>query len=192
MSVKLKNAIELLESDAFAATFQSMAQYRRAILNAISTTKEELETQPATVATAPAPSSEATDGRHFKERSEALMNAFDCMSDLLTHYGDWSIACSRAAEAAAATGNSNMASYWQHQLPVLDRMKNQAQAALKTGMFCLDATEVPNGSWLWGKLMDWCKLHGIAPSTQNALFAICGEAHQAHAIEAAKHEASVD
>jgi hypothetical protein len=82
-----------------------------------------------------------------------------------------------------------MASYWQQQLPLLDRMKNQAQAALKTGMFCLDATEVPNGSWLWGKLMDWCKLHGIAPSTQNALFAICGEAHQAHAVQAAKHEA---
>ena len=191
MSAKLKTAIELLESDAYAASFQSMAQYRSAILNAISTTKEDIETEPASVATAPARSFEATDSRHFKERSEALMNAFDCMSDLLTHYGDWSIACSRAAEAAAATGNSKMASYWQRQMPVLDRMKNQAQAALKTGMFCLDASDVPNGSWLWGKLMDWCKLHGIAPSTQNALFAICGEAHQVHALEAEKHEASV-
>lgn len=95
MSAKLKTAIELLESEAYAASFQSMAQYRRSILNAISTTQEEVAKAPAAVAATPAPSSEVADSRHFKERSEALMNAFDCMSDFMTHYGDWSIACSK-------------------------------------------------------------------------------------------------
>lgn len=35
-----------------------------------------------------------------------------------------------------------------------------------------------DGSWLWLKLMDWCKKQRIAPATQNALFEIAGEAHK--------------
>jgi hypothetical protein len=34
------------------------------------------------------------------------------------------------------------------------------------------------GSWLWCKLMDYCKARKIAPATENELFKIAGEAHK--------------
>ena len=34
------------------------------------------------------------------------------------------------------------------------------------------------GSWLWIKLMDYCRAKRISPSTVNDLFAIAGEAHK--------------
>jgi len=34
------------------------------------------------------------------------------------------------------------------------------------------------GTWLWVKLMDWCKRMGTAPGDQNDLFAIATEAHK--------------
>jgi hypothetical protein len=39
----------------------------------------------------------------------------------------------------------------------------------------------PNGSWLWCKLMDWCKKRHVAPADFNDLFAIAGEAHKLNA-----------
>jgi hypothetical protein len=38
------------------------------------------------------------------------------------------------------------------------------------------------GTWLWGKLMDWCREQRIAPATQDKLFAIAGEAHRLNAL----------
>lgn len=40
---------------------------------------------------------------------------------------------------------------------------------------------VPNGSWLWGKLMDWCQSRRIAPADYDDLFAIATEAHKLNA-----------
>lgn len=35
---------------------------------------------------------------------------------------------------------------------------------------------IPEGDWLWIKLMDWCKKRGVSPASYNDLFAIVGEA----------------
>lgn len=40
------------------------------------------------------------------------------------------------------------------------------------------AAGVPDGTWIWGKLMDWCKARGYAPAAMSDLFAIAGEAHK--------------
>ncbi len=37
------------------------------------------------------------------------------------------------------------------------------------------------GTWLWSKLMDWCKSQRIAPASQGGLFAIASEAHALNA-----------
>lgn len=37
------------------------------------------------------------------------------------------------------------------------------------------------GTWLWSKLMDWCRRQRIAPATQGGLFAIASEAHALNA-----------
>ncbi|HHA2975898.1 TPA: hypothetical protein ACOFD8_003278 [Stenotrophomonas maltophilia] len=34
-----------------------------------------------------------------------------------------------------------------------------------------------DGTWLWSKLMDWCKKMGASPASHNELFAIAKEAH---------------
>ncbi len=39
----------------------------------------------------------------------------------------------------------------------------------------------PDGDWLWGKLMDWCREHGAHPANYNDLFAIVDEARKARA-----------
>jgi hypothetical protein len=36
----------------------------------------------------------------------------------------------------------------------------------------------PDGSWLWGQLMDWCKKRGMHPGECNDLFEIVGKAHE--------------
>lgn len=38
--------------------------------------------------------------------------------------------------------------------------------------------EAPDGTWLWCKLMDWCKSRGESPANYDDLFAIAGEAHK--------------
>ena len=40
---------------------------------------------------------------------------------------------------------------------------------------------IPDGDWLWCKLMDWCKKRGTSPASHNDLFAIVGEARAARA-----------
>ena len=45
--------------------------------------------------------------------------------------------------------------------------------------FCeqaLAAPVQPVGNWAWSWLMDWCKRNGIAPATQNSLFAMVKDA----------------
>ena len=34
------------------------------------------------------------------------------------------------------------------------------------------------GTWLWGRLMDWCRMQGVPPSNYNELFAIARDAHK--------------
>ena len=41
------------------------------------------------------------------------------------------------------------------------------------------------GSWLWCKLMDWCKKRRVPPAEYSDLFAIAGEAHKLAAAPAA-------
>src|SRR5690606_24318948 len=47
---------------------------------------------------------------------------------------------------------------------------------------CPSAPVGVEGTWLWGKLMDWCREQRIAPATQDKLFAIAGEAHRLNAL----------
>lgn len=37
------------------------------------------------------------------------------------------------------------------------------------------------GTWLWGKLMDWCRAQGTSPANFDSLFAIAREAHKLYA-----------
>jgi hypothetical protein len=46
----------------------------------------------------------------------------------------------------------------------------------------------PEGTWLWGKLMDWCRMHGASPSNYNELFAIAADAHKLNNQEPARHD----
>lgn len=39
-------------------------------------------------------------------------------------------------------------------------------------------SEAPDGTWLWCKLMDWCKSRGVSPANYDDLFSIAGEAHK--------------
>jgi hypothetical protein len=39
-------------------------------------------------------------------------------------------------------------------------------------------SSAPNGTWLWGQLMEWCKNRKVAPANYSDLFAICGEAYK--------------
>lgn len=45
------------------------------------------------------------------------------------------------------------------------------------------------GTWLWSELMDWCKERGIAPATQDRLFAIVGKARAEFDIDPAWEKA---
>ena len=45
-----------------------------------------------------------------------------------------------------------------------------------------DLEAAPDGSWLWGRLMDWCRAQGVSPATQDSLFAIATEAHKRAAL----------
>ncbi len=42
-----------------------------------------------------------------------------------------------------------------------------------------ESPAVPDGDWLWRKLMEWCKRRGVAPADYNDLFAIVNEARAA-------------
>jgi hypothetical protein len=44
-----------------------------------------------------------------------------------------------------------------------------------------DSGRVPEGTWLWCKLMDWCKARRVPPAEYSDLFAIAGEAHKLNA-----------
>jgi hypothetical protein len=50
--------------------------------------------------------------------------------------------------------------------------------ALKFDVAMRDAAPVqePVGNWVWSWLMDWCKRNGIAPATQDSLFAMVKDA----------------
>lgn len=54
---------------------------------------------------------------------------------------------------------------------------NALRARVLDAIAARDAT-APEGTWLWGKFMDLCKSRGVAPTTQNDLFAIAEEAHK--------------
>lgn len=170
MTKKLETAIAYLQDDAFAASFQSLGQYRQAILKAIANTEED--ESPAT-AVQPTPQSE----RHFAERGQALFNASEVLSNLQTHHNMWALGFRSLAGYAFENGEYDNARYWNEQAQVFDEIKVLADSVLATGIFSSDPDAVPNGSWLWGKLMDWCKAEQVAPANYNSLFAICGEAH---------------
>lgn len=63
-----------------------------------------------------------------------------------------------------------------HQLNTLRMINIQQAKKIKK------LESAPDGSWLWVKLMEYCRKRGIGPATQNDLFAIAGEAHKANTI----------
>lgn len=42
---------------------------------------------------------------------------------------------------------------------------------------------VPNGDWLWGKFMDWCRKRRVNPADYNDLFAIVADARSAPDVD---------
>jgi hypothetical protein len=179
MSKKLETAIVYLGDPAFAASFQTIDEYRQAVLKAIAST-QEAGAKPAPVE----PS--AKNERHLAQRGAAVLNARNCMNSLLEHEKAWSYAFSDLAKTALEDdGNDDEARRFRRYACTLDEMKDQAESALNSGMFCVDPDHIPNGSWLWTKLMDWCKAEQVAPANYNSLFAICGEAHALSAAASA-------
>ncbi|CAB5083407.1 hypothetical protein IST4116A_01239 [Burkholderia cenocepacia] len=57
-------------------------------------------------------------------------DARECLMDVVSHHDDFEKACRALKDAASDDGNRNDASYWLHQIDVLDRMKAQAERAL--------------------------------------------------------------
>ena len=43
----------------------------------------------------------------------------------------------------------------------------------------LENPQIPDGDWLWSKLMDWCKRRGVSPANYSDLFNIVSEAREA-------------
>jgi hypothetical protein len=50
----------------------------------------------------------------------------------------------------------------------------------------------PVGNWVWSWLMDWCKRNGIAPATQDSLFAMVKDARNKFATPPAAQPAVPD
>lgn len=57
-------------------------------------------------------------------------DARECLMDVVSHHSDFEKACRSLKDAASDDGNGSDASYWLHQIDVLDRMKAQADRAL--------------------------------------------------------------
>ena len=60
----------------------------------------------------------------------ALRQARECLMDVVSHHGDFRTACDNDRQALEVDGDRDAASYWQHQINVLDRMRGQAEIAL--------------------------------------------------------------
>ena len=65
-----------------------------------------------------------------------------------------------------------------HSLPS-EKVKRKLRDAISEIDKCEPVCNV-EGTWLWIRLMDYCKNKHIAPATQNELFAIAGEAHEVY------------
>jgi hypothetical protein len=66
---------------------------------------------------------------------------------------------------------------------VMERVIDKATEEQKAVIGCVNhdcdqckAVQEPVGDWVWSWLMDWCKRNGIAPATQDGLFAMVKDA----------------
>lgn len=48
------------------------------------------------------------------------------------------------------------------------------------------ASSTPDGTWLWGRLMEWCKQRRVAPADYNDLFAIVADARSVTAGDSSR------
>lgn len=105
--------------------------------------------------------------------------------ELADHIQNNDDACSVCWEAASA-----LSAY----AAILDEPDQLYALLVKRGWSQQDADQIaqgrvpseargpfPDGDWLWGKLMDWCREHGAHPANYNDLFAIVDEARKARA-----------
>jgi hypothetical protein len=80
----------------------------------------------------------------------------------------------RAVAAFASGGGFEPSAFdavaWRSQMRIAIEAALLAQPSEPQG--------VPDGSWLWCKLMDFCKKRRLAPAEYNDLFAIVTEAHK--------------
>lgn len=74
---------------------------------------------------------------------------------------------------------------WQKNEEYIERLKAELAVRQPVGEPVCNV----EGTWLWSKLMDWCKRMGAAPSNHDELFSI---AKDAHALYAAPHAEAVD
>lgn len=83
---------------------------------------------------------------------------------------------------------------WVTSFALVQKWASEALAAHAASLAAPPAQGECNveGSWLWLKLMDWCKQQRIAPATQNALFAIAAEAHKLYAPQPAPAPVKVE
>ena len=64
------------------------------------------------------------------QRAVLAEDARECLLDVVSHHGDFATACKASKVEREASGDRDSASYWQHQVDVLARMKAQAARAL--------------------------------------------------------------
>jgi hypothetical protein len=69
--------------------------------------------------------------------------------------------------------------------PILDgnlmRLARRAIAADRAKREAVQQARVPDGTWLWCELMDWCRKRGYPPAEYSDLLQIAGRAHKAAA-----------
>jgi hypothetical protein len=63
----------------------------------------------------------------------------ECLQDVVSHHHDFVNACKVVHARNEENGNNDTAAYWQKQIEVLDRMKEQAEQALSTKIIDIDA-----------------------------------------------------
>lgn len=71
---------------------------------------------------------------------------------------------------------------WQKNEEYIERLKAELAACQPVGEPVCNV----EGTWLWSKLMDWCKRMGVAPSNHDELFAIAKEAQARYAAPPAQ------
>ncbi|WP_197962687.1 hypothetical protein [Burkholderia cenocepacia] len=83
-------------------------------------------------------------------------DARECLMDVVSHHDDFEKACRSLKDAASDAGNQSDASYWLHQIDVLDRMKAQAELAL--ARVAQPEPAVADEQAAFERLKDWPKM----------------------------------